>query len=236
MGVRAAAELRSTLDRLEAAYGRYVEPGNAVEAGAMALLAAHAPGLSSDASRDRLRQAFSDWNEARVSDAWDVTVALEATADPAARQFARALLRYLESLHGALNRCSFEVPPGEAKPDWVALLEKARAIPPDARACVLACLPETGGWHVSADMARVAVKHGLVGKTASATKVAQSLAEVCAPEDRLRLHYLLSRYAAREKDAPDPLAAAGRAKKAPREKSSDEPARKKPAKPKGAGK
>jgi hypothetical protein len=215
MGAKAAQELRATLDRLEAAYGHYVEPGDPVEAGVMALLAAHAPALADAAARDRLRAAFSDWNEARVADPWDVTVSLEATGDQAARAFARALLRYLESLHGALNRCSFEVPSGEAKPDWVALLEKARAIPPEARACILACLPETGGWHVTADMARIAVKLGLVPKTSSPAKVAQSFAEACAPADRLRLHYLLGRYAAREKDAPDPLAAPSKAKKAP---------------------
>jgi len=230
------SELRSVLDRLEAAYGRLVPPADPVEAGALALLAAHAPALATPESRDRLRQAFADWNEARVSDPWDVTVALEATADPAARQFARALLRYLESLHGALNRCSFDVPAGEPRPDWVALLEKARAMPPEARACALASLPDSGGWHVTADMAKVAVKHGLVGKTTSPAKVAQSLAEACPEEDRLRLHYLLGRYAAREKDAPDPLAAPARGKKAPRAKAEGAPKAKKPAKPKGAAK
>lgn len=236
MGSRGSPELRAALDRLEAAYGHYVQPGDPVEAAVMALLAAHAPALSNEASRDRLRDAFSDWNEARVADPWDVTVALEATADPAARQFARALLRALESLHGALNRCSFEVPAGEPRPDWAALLEKARALPAEAKACALACLPESQGWHVNADMARVAVKAGLVGKTTSPAKVAQSLSETCPAEDRMRLHYLLGRYAARGKDDPDPLAAAARPKKEPRPKAAGTPKAKKPAKSKGASK
>lgn len=237
MAASRSNELTALLGRLEAAYGVYVTPADPVEAGVMALLASQAPAFASEASRDRLREAFVDWNEARVADPWDVTVALEAVGDASARQFARSLLRYLESLHGAINRCSFVVPDGEPRPDWPALVEKVRAAPPEVRVCILAMLPESGGWHLTSDMARIAVKLGLCGKTTSPAKAAQSLAESCGESDRMRLHYLLCRYAARGKDDPDPLSAAeARGKKPAKAKKDAAPATKTPAKAKGGAK
>lgn len=237
------ATLGPVLEKLEAAYGAYPAPADPLEAAIMAILSMHAPQLATEATRDRLRAAFVDWNEVRVADPWDITAALELPGDPAARSFARALLKFLESLHGTLNRCSFDVLEGEVKPDWVASMEKVRAATPPVKAVVLAMLDEElGGWYVTPDMLKVALKLGIAGKTTSVTKAAQSLAEICAPEDRLRLHYLLARYAAREKDDPDPFEGGAKAKKksAAAKESAAKPAKpakaEKPAKPAKAAK
>lgn len=226
------ASLGQVLDKLEAAYGAYPAPADPLEAGVMAILAMHAPALATEETRDRLRAAFVDWNEVRVADTWDITAALELPGDPAARSFARALLKFLETLHATLNRCSFDVLEGEVKPDWVASMEKVRAATPPVKAVVLAMLDEQlGGWYITPEMLKAALKLGIAGKTTSVTKAAQSLAEACAPEDRLRLHYLLARYAAREKDDPDPFDSGSKAKrKAPEAAGKDAAVKDAPAK------
>jgi hypothetical protein len=226
------ASLGQVLEKLEAAYGAYPAPADPLEAGVMAILAMHAPALATEATRDRLRAAFVDWNEVRVADTWDITAALELPGDPAARSFARALLKFLETLHATLNRCSFDVLEGEVKPDWVASMEKVRSATPPVKAVVLAMLDEQlGGWYITPEMLKAALKLGIAGKTTSVTKAAQSLAEACAPEDRLRLHYLLARYAAREKDDPDPFESSSKGKrKAPEAAGKDAPGKDAPAK------
>lgn len=205
MTAKTASALKEALSRLEKAYGRYVTPGDPVEAGVMAVLAQTAPAWSTEETRDRIRQAFVDWNEARSADPWDVTNAMEAGADPDARAFARAMLRFLESLHTVLNRVSFEVPAGEAVPDYPAALEKMRGATPAARAVCLAMITPENGWHATPDMVKAALKLGVVAKTGSATKVAAALQEAAGADDRLRAHYLLARYGGRTKDEPDPL-------------------------------
>lgn len=211
-----ASSLGAVLDKLEAAYGSYVAPGDAVEAGILASLAAHAPAHSTEAVRDRLRAAFSDWNEMRVADPWDVTVAMECGPDPAARAFARAALRFLDSLHQTINRCNFDAPATEPRPDWIASMEKVRGASPAAKACVLAFLDaENGGWHATADIVKAATKLSLTPKTTSAAKIAQALAASCEADSRMRCHYLLASYGARGKDDPDPLGAAPARKKSP---------------------
>ena len=205
MTARAASAVGEALTKLEKAYGAYVAPGDPVEAGVMALLATEAPALSTEETRDRIRQAFVDWNEARVADTWDVTSAMESGASPEARTFARAMIRFLESAHTVLNRCSFEVPPGEAVPDWAAALDRMRGATPAVRAVCMAMLAPAPGWHATPDIVRAAARLGFVGKTTSAAKIAAGLADVCPPEDRLRAHYLLARYGSRGKDDPDPL-------------------------------
>ncbi|MCG3135408.1 MAG: hypothetical protein HMLKMBBP_03059 [Planctomycetes bacterium] len=211
-----SAAAGAALDKLESAYGRYVAPGDAVEAGILAFLAAHAPEHSTPAVRDRLRAAFADWNEMRVADPWDITVAMECPPDAPSRAFARAALRFLESLHQTINRCNFEVPAAEPKPDWVASMEKVRGASPAAKACVLAFLDaENGGWHATGDIVKAAAKLGIGPKTTSAAKVAQGLAAAFGADDRMRAHYLLASYGARGKDDADPMAGPAARKKAP---------------------
>lgn len=206
MAAKAASALKEALPRLEKAYGRLLPASDPVEGGAMALLALHAPSFSTEEARDRVRTAFVDWNEVRVADPWDVTTALDASGSAEARAFARALLRYLESLHTVLNRCSFDVPAGETAPDWEASLSKMRGATPGVRAVCLAMVSGDDAWVASADVVKAAVKLGLSGKTTSGAKVGAALAELAAPADRLRVLYLLGSWGGRSKDAPDPLA------------------------------
>jgi hypothetical protein len=217
MAANRAAALRDALAKLEKTYGRMLTPGDPLEAGVLAVLAAEAPELATEETRDRIRQSFVDWNEVRVADPWDVSTAMEAGGDPSARRFARGAIAFLESVQKVLNRCSFEVPAGEPVPEWPAALDKMRGATPAVRAVCLAMLTE-GGWHATPEMVKSALKLGVVGKTTSAAKVASGLAEVCGEEDRLRAHYLLARYGARGKDDPDPLGAA-EPKKKPAKKS-----------------
>lgn len=219
MTAKAASALKEAIPRLERAYGRFVTPGDPVEAGVMATLAAEAPAFATEEVRDRIRQAFVDWNEARVADPWDVTTAMEAGGDPAARTCARAMIRFLESVHTVLNRCSFDVPAGEAVPDWPAALDKMRGAGPGAKAACLAMLAPADGWHATPEIVKAALKLGIVGKTTSGTKVAAGLADVCPAEDRLRVHYLLARYGGRGKDDPDPLGGTEKAEKAEKKKA-----------------
>ncbi|MCE9634128.1 MAG: hypothetical protein K8T90_00350 [Planctomycetes bacterium] len=205
MSPNRATSLDGALDKLEAAYGCFVTPGDPVEAGVLALLASTAPSLANEASRDRIRHAFVDWNEARVADPWDITCALESSPNPEGRVFARAMLRFLDSVHTVLNRCSFDVPAGEPVPDWVASTDKMRGATPAVRAVCLAMVMPDAGWHATPEIVKAVQKLGTVGKTQSAQKIAAGLAEHCKPEDRLRAHYLLARYGARAKDDPDPL-------------------------------
>lgn len=215
MTVKAAAPLRDVLSRLEKAYGRLAPPGDPVEAGILALLATEAPEMSGEPARDRIREAFVDWNEARVADPWDLTSAADAGGSAPARAFARAALRFLESMHTVLNRCSFDVPAGEAVPDWSAMLDKMRGATPAVRAVCLASIAPDGAWAVTPEILKAASRLGIAGKTTSATKIAAALADSFPPEERLRLHYVLARYGSRGKDDPDPFDS-GKPAKAPR--------------------
>ena len=212
------ALLTESLDRLEASYGKLVPSDDPVEAGVLTLLAIHAPKLSNVESRDRLREAFVDWNEMRVSDAWDVSTALEAGGDPEALAFGRAAIRFLESMNAVLHRTSFEAAKNDPQADLPAILEKMRGAPAPVKAVALAVLDASGGWHPGAEMAKTLQKLGVIGKTASTAKAGKEAHAAAGSEDRLRAHYLLTRYACREKEEVDPLeggtAGKGAAKKA----------------------
>lgn len=205
-----AAQLTEALDRLETRYGKLLASDDPIEAGILTLLAMHASKHSTTEMRDRLRDAFVDWNEMRTADAWDVTTAMEVEGDPEARAFAKAALRFLESIDAVLHRTSFEAVKNDPQADLPAVLEKMRGAPPPVKAVVLAVLDASGGWHPGAEMTKVLQKLGVIGKTASAARAGKEAQEAAASEDRLRAHYLLTRYAVREKDEPDPLEAAGR--------------------------
>jgi hypothetical protein len=209
-----AAQLTDALDRLEARYGKLVPSEDPVEAGVLTLLAMQAPKFSNVETRDRLREAFVDWNEMRVSDAWDVSTAMEAGGDAEARAFGRASLRFLESINAVLHRTSFEAAKNDPNADLPATLEKMRGAPPPVKAVVLAVLDASGGWHPGTEMAKTLQKLGVIGKTASAVKAGKEAQEAAGSEDRLRAHYLLTRYACREKEEDDPLAGAGGGKRA----------------------
>ena len=216
-----AAQLTEALDRLEARYGKLVPSDDPVEAGVLTLLAMHAPNFCSTESRDRLREAFVDWNEMRVSDAWDVSTALEAGGDAQARAFGRAAVRFLESINAVLHRTSFPAAGIDPAADLSAVVEKMRGAPPPVKAVVLAVLDASGGWHPGAEMAKVLQRLGVIGKTASAAKAAKEAQESAGSEDRLRAHYLLTRYACRAPEEDDALAGIDggkRAAKAPAEK------------------
>jgi hypothetical protein len=211
------------LEKLEARYGKLVPSDDPVEAGVLTLLATHAPNLSTVESRDRLRDAFVDWNEMRVSDPWDVATALDAGGDPDARAFGRAALRFLESINAVLHRTSFEAAKNDPLADLPAIVEKMRGAPPAVKAVVLAVLDSSGGWHPGAEMTKTLQRLGVIGKTSSNVKAGKEAQESAGSEVRLAAHYLLTRYGCREKDEPDPLEDGG--KRAA-----------KPAKPKAPGK
>jgi hypothetical protein len=200
-----AAALSDALDKLEARYGKLVVSDDPIEAGVLTLLAMHAPKHATQEMRDRLRESFVDWNEMRVCDPWDVTTAMEAGTDPEARAFARAALRFLESVSAVLHRTSLDALKGEVGSDAVATIEKMRGAPPAVRAVVLAVLDTTGAWHPGAETVKVMQKLGVVSRTASTTKAGKEAQENAGSEDRLRAHYLLTRYATREKEEDDPL-------------------------------
>jgi hypothetical protein len=58
-------------------------------------------------------------------------------------------------------------------------------------------------------MAKTLQRLGVVGKTASAAKAGKEAQEAADEKDRLRAHYLLTRYACREKEEDDPLKGVG---------------------------
>lgn len=200
-----SALLAAALDKLESRYGRLVPSEDPVEAGVLTLLAWHAPKFSSAASRDLLRAAFVDWNEMRVSDPWDVALALESGGDPEARAFGRAALRFLESINAVLHRTSFETAKNDINADLAAIVERMRGAPPPVKAVVLAVLDSSGGWHPGAEMAKTLQKIGVIGKTASNAKAGKEAQDAAEKEDRLRAHYLLTRYATRGPEEDDPL-------------------------------
>jgi hypothetical protein len=204
-------QLRSILEKLEAEYGTLVPSDDPVEAGVMAVLAATAPRFSRPDVRDLLRDAFVDWNEARVADPWDVSHAIQSKGHGEARKFSRAMLRMLKSLHGKLNRCAFDrILRDPAPPISIPqLVEKMRGVPPYAKTVILAALDPAGGWHPRAEVSKLVQKLKLVPKTSSLAKVAKSLEAIADPDDRLRAHYLLTRYANRSADDADPLAPGG---------------------------
>jgi len=204
-----ASQLADALDKLEAKYGRLVPSADPVEAGVLTLLAMHAPKLSNAASRDRLREAFIDWNEMRVSDPWDVSSALDAEGVPESRAFGRAAVRFLESINSVLHRTSFDSLKTEPAQDPAVVLDRMRGAPPPVKAVVLAALDPEGGWHPGGEMAKVLQRLGVVGKTASAAKAGKEAKDAAPDEDRLRAHYLLTRYATREKEEDDPLGGRG---------------------------
>jgi hypothetical protein len=212
-------DFSALLDRLEAVYGRMIPTDDAVEAGLLALLAEHAPHLSTEPVRDQLRAAFVDWNEMRVAEPWDVVVAVGGGGDAAARKYARAALKYLRSVHSVLNRCSFERAPGEPEVDLPALVAKVRGASAGARAVCAAVA--TKSWLPNADMSKLLQRLDVIGKTSSVAKAGKALEGVAEPSDHVRAHYLLARYVSRSKEDPAPLqtGAAGRraAKKASQE-------------------
>jgi len=80
-----------------------------------------------------------------------------------------------------------------------------RGAPGPVKAVALAVLDASGGWHPGTEMAKVLQKLGVIGKTASAAKAGKEAHAAAGSEDRLRAHYLLTRYACREKEEDDPL-------------------------------
>jgi endonuclease III len=233
-----SAELKTVLDRLEKAYGTLHPSGDPVEAGVMTLLAEHAPHLDADGVCESLRAWFVDWNEARVADPWDVTNAIDAGGDAGARAFAKATLRFLRSLHEVLNRCAFDRALADPDTDIEKLIGRMRGAPPATRAVMLAVLDGEEGWHVSNDMSKLAQSLGLIPRTTSARKAGKSLEGLARPVDRLRAHYLLARYAARDPEGDDPLSKPRARKKAAAKKpaSSRKPAAKKASSRKPAAK
>ena len=217
------SSLTAILDRLEDSYGRLVPSDDAVEAGVMTLLAFHAPKLSHERYRNRLRAEFVDWNEARVAEPWDVVSALEGPGRAAARRFANAMLKFLSSLHSTLNRCAFDRVLADPDADVAAVVGRMRGAPPYTRNTMLAVLQ--GGWQPGPEMAKAVQQLGLVKRTTSIRKVAKELEAQAGPDDRVRAHYLLTRYAIREQAADDPLATR-LAKKA---RAAKKPARKRAA-------
>ncbi len=200
-----AVTLGGVLERLEVAYGALVPSEDPIEAALLALLAEHAPARSEVQSRQALREAFVDWNEMRVADPWDVAHAI-ATKDPGVRAFAKAALKALSSIHSTLNRASFDRALANPEADIDALVAKMRGLPAHAQTVMLAVLAADGDWRPDKEISKVVQKLGLVAKTTSLNKVAQSLAAQADAEDRLRAHYLLARYAHRPDGAADPLA------------------------------
>ncbi len=209
---RAKAALTDALDRLEGRYGRLVTSEDPVEAGLMTLLAVHDPARSKPETRDLLRAAFVDWNEARVSDPWDIVTAIGAGDDPAAREFARAAIRFLESLNTVLHRTSLDAVAADPQTDVDAVLEKLRGATPEVRAVVRATMDKEGGWHPGAEMVKALQKIGVVGKTTSAAKAGKEAQDAGDASDRMRAHYLLTRYGCRPKEEDDPLETARRGK------------------------
>lgn len=201
MGAQQAKALARILSTLETEYGSIQPTDDPVEAGFLALLAEHAPEFSTDSVRDHLRMAFVDWNEMRVAEPWDIVVAMGAGGKPAARKFAKATGKYLRSLHGVLNRCSFDGLDPDSDPE--PLVNKMRGVPATAKLVVLSIVK--GGAAPSQDMSKFLQKHGIIPKTTSVNKAAKSLLGVCSSEELLRAHYLLGRYLTRPKDSADPL-------------------------------
>ncbi len=213
-----ANKLTGMLDRLEAAYGPLMPSEDAVEAGVLTLLAIHAPRLSTVQTRQSLREWFVDWNEMRVADPWDITHAMAAGGDSGARAFATATLRMLRSLHSVLNRAGFDRAVADPDADVDALIDKMRGVPMPARAVMRAVLAGGDAWRPDKEMSKLVQKLGLCAKTTSLTKVGRALADQSSPDDRLRGHYLLARYAVRKDGDEDPLATT-RARRAPAKKS-----------------
>src|SRR5262249_19595949 len=149
-----------SLDRLEARYGKLVTSQDPVEAGILTLLAMHAPKHSVAATRDKLREAFVDWNEMRVGDAWDVSVAIEDASDAESRAFGRAAIRFLESINAVLHRTSFDGVRADSEPSLSAVLDRMRGAPAPVKAVILASADADGGWHPGADMVRTLQKIG----------------------------------------------------------------------------
>jgi endonuclease III len=200
------SQLAGLLDQLESAYGPLVPTENPIEAGLMTLLAEHAPDLSVVQTRQALREWFVDWNEMRVADPWDVSKVVASGGHAGARKFARAALRLLKATHIALNRCSFDRALADPELDLDALVDKMRNVPAHTKAVVKAALAGEGEWRPDKEISKLVQKLGLVAKTTSLNKVAKGLEAIADEADRLRAHYLLTRYAHRAADSADPLA------------------------------
>ncbi len=202
-----SSKLSEILGRLEAAYGPLVATEDPVEAGLLALLAEHAPDLARVQTRQALREWVVDWNEMRVSDAWDIAHAIAPGGHDGARAFARSALRLLSSLEVVANRCAFDRALADPEFDIDAAVDRMRGVPAHARAVMKAVLAEGDEWKPDSAVLKAVQKLGLVTRTTSLAKVAKGLAAISEPGDRLRAHYLLTRYANRAADSADPLAA-----------------------------
>jgi len=201
------ALLSGHLDQLESEYGPLVPTEDPIEAGLMTLLAEHAPDLAVVQTRQALREWFVDWNEMRVADSWDVSNVVMSGGHAGARKFARSALRLLKSTHAALNRCAFDRALTDPELDLDALVDKMRNVPAHTKAVMKAALAGEGEWRPDKELSKLVQKLGLVAKTTSLNKVAKGLEAIADESDRLRAHYLLTRYAHRAADSADPLAA-----------------------------
>jgi endonuclease III len=199
------SQLSGILDQLESAYGPLVQTEDPIEAGLMTLLAEHAPDLAVVQTRQALREWFVDWNEMRVADPWDVSNVVKSGGNAGARKFSRAARRLLKSTHAALNRCAFDRALADPELDLDALVDKMRNVPPHTKAVLKAALAGEGEWKPDKEVSKVVQKLGLVAKTTSLNKVASALDALADESDRLRAHYLLTRYAHRPAESDDPL-------------------------------
>ena len=210
MSPRKSAALTRVLDRLEVSYGVLVPSDDAVEAGILALLAHHAPHLSSVKTRQALREWFVNWNELRVADPWDIAHAIGAKSDPQAAAFARATLKFMKSLHHRLNRTSFDLVQADPDADVAAIVGAMRGVPAPSKCVMLAVLAGEGEWRIDKETSKLVQGMSLAPKSTSTAKTGRALAEQAKDDDRLRAHYLLARYAHRPGDDEDPLATTSR--------------------------
>ncbi|HEU4394817.1 MAG TPA: hypothetical protein VFS92_04565 [Planctomycetota bacterium] len=199
MAERPGALLRKVLEALGKGYGKEParNPGNTpLDHLVYAVVSERSPQRVARRAFEKLRGAFTDWNELRVAESREIEEHLQGLGEKAGvRAKAELLRRTMQALFDARDtvRIVFEKPEDE---DEVArALNTVPGLSPGIPAAVVArAIPEPP-IRLSAGLSRVAQRIGLIPRSGGEAKQAQVLGGAVRDDARVLLHYLLGEHA-----------------------------------------
>jgi endonuclease-3 len=196
---RPGSLLKKVLEALGRAYGKEPSrnPGSTpLDHLVYAVVSERAPQRAARRAFERLKDAFTDWNELRVAESREIVEQLQGLGDRETLQARAELLRRtLQALFDARDtvRIVFEKP--EDEDEVLRALNTVPGLSPGIPAAVVArAIPEPP-IRLSAGLSRVAQRIGLVARSGGEAKQAQVLDAAVRDDARVLLHYLLGEHA-----------------------------------------
>jgi len=150
----------------------------------------------------RLQQDYVDWNDVRVTPAYEIAGKIEAVGAQTALRKAGELLDLLSTLYLRFNKMSVEgAPSPEAPPDEVKRRARLLAFLAEKAALYGALMPMHGAKEddvlPSPELTRVLARLGLVDAKANDAAAREALLKKSKPGERIALQFVLHQLALR---------------------------------------